>query len=114
MKKTKKTIETAAGGTYRICCNYAPEVLAPNEAIERSFYDTARPWTDDKFVTLDGKICRPEFVMSWGEVSDEKMDDFCEEHFGLRFSTIRSLWFERLSVRYGLDRWHYIRLYELE
>jgi hypothetical protein len=112
MKKQQKIDRT--GGRYRIECYYAPEVLVPHEAIERKFYETAKPWTDDLFVTQDGKVCRPEFVASWSEIEDEKMNGFCEPRWGMKFSTVRSLWFERLKIRYGLRAWHFIRLHELE
>ena len=111
MKKQQKIDRT--GGRYRIECNYAEEVLVPFEAIERGFYDFARPYTDDTFVTLDGKICKPEFVASWSEIDEAKMDGLCARKWGMKFSTVRSLWFERLKLRYGLRAWHYIRLHEL-
>ena len=111
MKKSKKIDRT--GGRYRIECNFASEVLVPFEAIERRFYETAMPWTDDVFLTMDGKVCRPEFVTTWGEIDDAIMDSFCREHWNMKFSVVRSLWFERLKLRYGLKCWHFIRLHEL-
>lgn len=110
--KRKQEIDTT-GSRYRIECNYASEVLIPSEAIERSFYENARPWTEDEFVTRDGKVCRPEFLISWGEIDTEVMDDFCMERWQMKFGVVRSLWFDRLKVRYGLKTWHYIRLHEL-
>ena len=111
MKKSQ--IRDTRGGRYRIECKFAGEVFVPSEAIERSFYDIARPWTDDVFITMDGKVCRPEFLRSWSEVKDDKMDEFCIERWGMPFSLVRSLWFDRLGLRYGLKTWHYIRLHEL-
>ena len=109
----KKQEKDRTGGRYRIACKYAPEVLVPHEAIERRFYETAMPWTDDLFITVDGKVCRPEFVTTWSEIDNGKMDDFCEGKWGIKFSVVRSLWFDRLKLRYGLNTWHYIRLHEL-
>lgn len=109
----KKQKFDTTGHRYRIECNYAPEVLVPSEAIERAFYENARPWTQDEFITMDEKVCRPEFLQSWGEVDEKKMDDFCEERWNMKFGMVRSLWFDRLKVRYGLRAWHYIRLHEL-
>lgn len=113
MKKEKVSKKKTEGGTYRIECNYADMVFVPSEAIAVEFFANAMPWTDDKFVTLDGKICRPEFRMSWNSVDMEKMDFFCIDHWGMKFSTLRSIWFDRLKLRYGLNSWHYIKLYEL-
>ena len=111
----KKSVQqSTVGSRYRIECNFAEKVLVPSEAIERSFYEKAMPWTDDAFVTLDGKVCRPEFLISWGEVDNGIMDDFCLERWNMRFSMVRSLWFDRLKLRSGLRSWHYIRLHELK
>lgn len=112
MRKT--AIRSTAGFRYRIECKFAEKVLVPSEAIERAFYENARPWTEDLFVTLDGKLCRPEFLITWGEVDSAIMDDFCMERWQMKFGVVRSLWFDRLQLRSGLRSWHYIRLYELE
>lgn len=110
MKKNQKV--STAGDRYRIECVYAPEVLVPSEAIERSFYEKALPWTEDLFITMDGKICRPEFLISWGEIDEAIMDGFCEDRWGMSFRLVRSLWIDRLKLRFGLKSWHYIRLHE--
>lgn len=111
MKKSQKVDRT--GRRYRIECKYAPEVFVPSEAIDSRFYEEAKPWTDDEFVTMDGKVCRPEFLSSWLEADEAKMDGFCMDRWGMKFSMVRSLWFDRLKLRYGLRTWHYIRLHEL-
>ena len=85
----------------------------PAEAIERSFYERAMPWTDDTFVTMDGKECRPEFITSWCDIEESKMDAFCESKWGMKFSSVRSLWIDRLGLRYGMRYWHYIKLHGL-
>ena len=113
MKKQSQKKVNKVGGRYRIECNFADEVLVPAEAIERAFYDNASPDTDDVFITLDGKVCRPKFLATWTEVDATAMDDFCGDTWGLRFSMVRSLWYDRLMVRDGLKTWHYIRLNEL-
>lgn len=107
MKKTSK------GSRYRIECNYAPEVLVPFEAIERRFYEEAKPWTDDEFITMDGKVCRPEFCITWSEWRDEKMNCFCIDNWGMEARLVRSLWYDRLKLRNGLQAWHFIKLHEL-
>ena len=112
MKKQKNDRSTV-GGTYGIDCNYADEVLVPHEAIDRRFYEFAKPWTEDLFVTMDGKRCRPEFIATWSEPNEAMMDDFCGSKWGMKFSTVRSLWFQRLKLRYGLRTWHYIKLHGL-
>lgn len=101
------------GGRYRIECYYAPRVLVPFEAIERAFYETASPDSDDIFITEDGKECRPRFLTTWSEVNEKVMDDFCMDRWAMPFSLVRSLWFDRLKLRYGLTCWHYIELNEL-
>lgn len=111
MKKQKDRDIT--GGRYLIECNYADEVLVPHEAIERRFYEEARPWTNDVFVTEDGKVCRPEFVMTWAAPVESAMDEFCQKRWNMKFGLVRSLWFSRLKSRYGLTCWHYIKLHEL-
>ena len=103
MRKT--AIRSTAGSRYRIECKFAERVLVPSEAIERAFYENARPWTEDLFVTLDGKLCRPEFLITWL---------YQVERWQMKFGVVRSLWFDRLQLRSGLRSWHYIRLYELE
>ena len=113
MKRAQQAKKDTTGGRYRIECNYAPEVLIPHEAIERAFYENAKPWTNDVFLTMDGKVCRPEFVMTWSEADPKKMDEFCIGKWNMKFSTIKTLWFDRLNLRYGLRTWHYIRLYDL-
>lgn len=101
------------GGTYRIQCNFADEVLVPSEAISRDFFDRAMPWTEDVFLTMDGKRCRPEFVTSWADPKDELMDSVCKSRWGCQFGMVRSLWYDRLGMRYGMRAWHLIRLHEL-
>lgn len=108
MRKSQK--KDTRGGRYKIECKYAPEVLVPFEAIERSYYETASPWTEDLFITMDRKLCKPTFVCTWGEVNDDAMDCFCMDHFGMKFKLMRSLWFDRLKVRYDLKTWHFIKL----
>lgn len=111
MKKTAK--KSTAGGVYKIECNFAEEVLVPHEAIDRAFFERALPWTDDVFVTLDGKRCKPEFVSSWSDINESMMNEFCKSHWDMPFPLVRSLWYDRLGLRYGLRCWHYIKLHEL-
>ena len=107
----KKRTKAPSGARYRIYCNFSDEVLCPAEAIERAFYERARPDTADVFITLDGKECVPTFLSSWAERGDGEMDSVCER-WGVTFSEMRSMWFDRLRVRGNMDAWHLIRLEE--
>ena len=98
-----------SGATYRIDLSYAPEVLFPSEALGRDFYERARPDSPDLFLTNDGKLCRPTYIMTWSEVEEEKMDSVCER-WGCKFSQLRSAWLARLRVRYGMNCWHLVKL----
>lgn len=111
MKKSQK--KESRKGRYRIQCNYAPEVLVPAEAIERAFYEYATPDSEEDFITMDGKVCRPEFIMTWSDVPDGLLDDFCMRRWNMPFDLVRSLWYDRLELRRGLMSWHFIRLHEL-
>lgn len=110
----KKKTEARSGARYRIFCNFSGEVLCPAEAIERAFYEHARPYTDDVFVTLDGTVCRPVFLATWTSVDEDKMDSLCEERWGVKFAAMRSMWFDRLRVRGDMCVWHLIRLEEVK
>ena len=109
MKKVSQR-RISPGGRYRINLKYAPEVLFPSEALGRDYYEQARPDTDDLFITTDGKVCRPTYIATWGEVKEEVMDDVCQRLWGCKFSVMRSMWFDRLSVRYGLRTWNLVKL----
>lgn len=106
MKKTK----SREGGRFRINLKYAPVVLFPSEALGRDYYEQARPDADDLFITNDGKVCRPTYIATWLDAKDEVMDGVCERRWGCKFSTMRSLWFDRLHVRYGLKTWNLVKL----
>lgn len=106
-KKTKKEPEPRE---VRISCNYAEEVLCPEEALPRWYYETATPDSVEIFVTNDGKRCRPTFVMSWAKIEEDKMDAVCARRWGCRFRDVRSVWYDRLRSGCRMDRWHLIKL----
>ena len=64
----------------------------------------------DTLITNDGKVCRPTYIATWLDAKDEVMDGVCERRWGCKFSTMRSLWFDRLHVRYGLKTWNLVKL----
>lgn len=100
-------------GPFRIECKWQPEVLVPHEAIAHEMFDEAKPWDEITVGTIDGKICRPTFLMTWCEPKEEWLDDICESRWGCKFAAMRSMWYERLKVRYGMKTWHLIKLDEL-
>jgi len=110
MAKKRSLNNSVPGGRYRIMCNYAGEILCPAEAIEQRFFEEAQPNTDDEFVTLDGRVCRPVFQASWREIDEAKMDDICMARWGCKFTSMRSMWIDRLRSVGRFSAWHLIKL----
>lgn len=106
----KKTTKISPVREVRINCSYAPEVLCPEEALPREYYELSTPDSAELFVTNDGKRCKPTFVMSWSRIEENKMDAVCEGRWGCRFGEVRSLWYDRLRSGSRMDRWHLIKL----
>lgn len=87
---------------YKIFANYAPVILAPDNAIDVHC---------EKIETQDNVVVGTKFVTTWNNAGgryDDELNDLCKEKFGAPFSFIRSIWFYRLgSVS---NTWHLIEL----
>ena len=92
---------------YRIRARFSEWVLCPHDAIDRRFF------TDrgDLLVTDDGVVARPKFTASFDNSDgsyDDVLDFYSMDKFGMRFSSIKSLWIARLGQITSC--WHLIKM----
>lgn len=98
-------------GPFRIEAKYAPKVLMPANAIERSFFGGASSQKEYDFVTSDGKICKAQFLSAWRNEEgryDERLDLICMRNWKTPFASVKSLWISRLGTID--DCWYLIEL----
>lgn len=96
---------------FRIEAKYAPIVLMPANAIERSFFGGVSSQREYDFITADGKSCKARFLSAWrneGGRYDERLDLVCTRNWRTPFESLKSLWIARLGT--VSDCWYLINL----
>lgn len=101
--------------TYKIHAKYAEDIFFPSNAVEDAFWHRPFdvPMNRVRFITSDGKTCKPTFISTTNNRNgeyDERFDDFCQRMFGMTYKRLRSVWIARLGT---LDYyWHWVKLVE--
>lgn len=96
---------------FRIEAKYAPIVLMPANAIERSFFGGVSSQREYDFITADGKSCKARFLSAWRNEDgryDERLDFICMKNWKTPFESLKSLWISRLGT--VSDCWYLINL----
>ena len=95
---------------YRIECKFTDLVLIPKNGISPSFF-TKGPEVKARFETRDKIVCDWEPISVY-DISDERYDDelesFCQVHWSISFSAIKSIWISRLG--WADLYWYILRL----